>query len=65
MSYYIPQPHKCPKCGHEQNYSIDALTLPPIMLPICPVCYVEWMKANFPVMVRMENAYTLGASLLP
>lgn len=53
--YLIPQPHKCPKCGHKQGYSEDCLSVPPIALPICPKCYIEWVRATFPMMQQTNK----------
>lgn len=52
MSYITPQPHKCTKCGHEQQYSphdygghlvVDGE-------PICQKCLSEFLLKNVGVL---------------
>lgn len=57
MVYIVPQPYVCPKCKTEINYSPhDGWGMPAIDgSPICPTCYIEFLKANVPVMERKQS----------
>lgn len=54
--YFIPQKHVCPKCSFEMEYSEHHHPYgTPVITdgPICPKCYGQWLKDNFPVMQRI------------
>lgn len=54
MSYMLPQPHTCPKCGYKCMFSESQPHAAPVLNtgPICPGCWGSFIASNFPVMVR-------------
>jgi hypothetical protein len=54
MTYILPQPYSCPKCGHTEQYSPHAYKHSdhPVIGgdPVCPVCYLAFISANVPTM---------------
>ena len=48
MSYQVPLPHKCTKCGYETEYSPDKGIATPEIVGFtgCPKCWMEFLKEN-------------------
>lgn len=48
MSYQVPLPHKCTKCGYETGYSPDNGIAAPEVIGFtgCPKCWIEFLKEN-------------------
>ena len=64
--YILPQPYKCPKCGHEYQYSPhDGHEMPVFNAgPVCPRCWGEFVLSVVPIMdcvVRRSAAMLLTA----
>lgn len=59
--YLIPQPYKCPKCGHECFYSphephpSPVLEVTQFIDPTCPECWQQFIKQHVPVMERVRE----------
>jgi len=56
MSYQVPMPYKCPKCGLECTYSPHNYHPAPAFQdgPICPKCWGEFIRSVAPVMERVQ-----------
>lgn len=53
MVYFVPRKHECPKCKFTMEYSKHHHPYGTPVLdigPICPKCYGNWLKDNFPIM---------------
>lgn len=50
--YILPQPYKCPKCGHECQYSPHDGHGAPVFNagPVCPRCWGEFVLSVAPIM---------------
>ena len=50
--YILPQQYKCPKCGHECQYSPhDGHEMPVFNAgPVCPRCWGEFVLSVVPIM---------------
>jgi DNA-directed RNA polymerase subunit RPC12/RpoP len=60
MTYTLPSPYKCIKCGHEFEYARSENHGAPVMqrpvdtgrgiqtqhLPVCPNCWIQFLLAN-------------------
>lgn len=62
MSYILPQPYKCEKCGHEQSCSPHNPHAAPwiqvesgALLPVCPVCFANFLAANTGLMQPVKS----------
>lgn len=52
--YILPQPYRCPKCDHQQNYSPHDPHAAPVLSdgsPTCPKCFDRFLRENVGVMV--------------
>jgi DNA-directed RNA polymerase subunit RPC12/RpoP len=50
--YLTPQPYRCIKCGHEEQWTPHNVQSAPIVWekPVCPKCWSEFLMANLGVM---------------
>lgn len=49
MVYILPRPHKCTKCGYEQDMSATGFE------QYCPKCMSEFLRCNVGVMERTDD----------
>ena len=58
MPYFLPQKHKCDKCGFEMEYSqSDTYKFLPISdggNPFCYKCLIEFIAKNVPEMKQVK-----------
>lgn len=46
--YILPQPHRCNKCGHEEEWGPHEGRVAPTLGgdPVCPKCFEAFIKAH-------------------
>jgi len=61
MTYHLPEPLKCDKCGFEMNHSQDLshpaprIDLGDEYIICCPKCWIEWVKSNIGRLQRRDK----------